>query len=98
MMPDAREAVILVHGLWMIGLEFGVLRHHLQANHGFDVHVFTYSSMHGDTAGIASELADFTRRKAGGTGEVQAWLVSSTVVRSSTGSFHDDDPSPPSQP
>ena len=69
-MPAAREPVILVHGLWMIGLEFGVLRHHLQADHGFDVHVFTYSSMRGDTAGIASELADFARRKAGGMDEV----------------------------
>jgi pimeloyl-ACP methyl ester carboxylesterase len=64
-MAAPREPVILVHGLWMVGPEFGVLRHRLQADFGFDVHVFAYSSMHGNAADIAAELADFARRKAG---------------------------------
>ena len=65
-MAAAREPVILVHGLWMNGLEFGVLRHRLQADFGFDAHVFAYSSMRGDVAQIAAELADFAKRKVRG--------------------------------
>ena len=60
---DARDPVVLVHGLWMNGLEFGVLRHRLQAQHGYDVHVFSYPSMNGDAAEIAAELADFVDRQ-----------------------------------
>ena len=69
-MPGSREPVVLVHGLWMNGLEFGVLRHRLQARHGFDVHVFAYPSMHGDAAEIAGELAQFAERCAGEAGRV----------------------------
>lgn len=63
-MTPRREPVVLVHGLWMNGLEFGVLRQRLQVRHGFDVHVFPYSSMRGDTAGIAAELAEYAASRA----------------------------------
>lgn len=69
-MPGPREPVVLVHGLWMNGLEFGVLRHRLQARHGFDVHVFPYPSMHGDAAEIAEELAQFAASRADAAGRV----------------------------
>jgi pimeloyl-ACP methyl ester carboxylesterase len=65
-----REPVVLVHGLWMNGLEFGVLRHRLQARHGFDVHVFPYPSLHGDAGEIAEELAQFAGRCAEGGARV----------------------------
>ena len=45
--PCFQRSVVLVHGLWMNGLEFGVLRQRLQQRHGFDVHVFSYPSLHG---------------------------------------------------
>jgi pimeloyl-ACP methyl ester carboxylesterase len=54
----------------MNGLEFGVLRHRLQARHGFDVHVFNYPTLHGDAAEIATELAQFAERRAGGAGRI----------------------------
>ena len=57
-----RDAVVLVHGLWMNGLEFGVMRQRLQQRHGFDAHVFSYPSLHGDAAEIAAELAEFVGR------------------------------------
>jgi pimeloyl-ACP methyl ester carboxylesterase len=57
-----RDAVVLVHGLWMSGLEFGVLRQRLQQRHGFDAHVFSYPSLHGDAVEIAAELAEFVAR------------------------------------
>ena len=69
-MADAREPVILVHGLWMTGLEFGVLRQRLQTGHGFDVHVFSYPSMHGNVDEIVAELAEFAHQLAAGTGRV----------------------------
>lgn len=69
-MQGPREPVVLVHGLWMIGHEFSVLRHRLQARHGFDAHVFAYPSLHGDAAEIAVELAEFARRCAVGAGRV----------------------------
>jgi pimeloyl-ACP methyl ester carboxylesterase len=58
-----REPVVLVHGLWMNGLEFGVLRQRLQQRHDFDVHVFSYPSLHGDAAEIARDLAAFVEAR-----------------------------------
>ena len=69
-MPTIGEPVVLVPGLWMIGMEFGVLRHRLQADHGFDAHVFAYPTMHGDASQIAADLAEFARRRIGGSGQV----------------------------
>ncbi len=63
-MADDREPVVLVHGLWMNGLEFGVLRQRLHSRHGFDVHVFPYASMHGAASEVGAELAEFARRHA----------------------------------
>jgi pimeloyl-ACP methyl ester carboxylesterase len=67
---STRDAVVLVHGLWMNGLEFGVLRQRLQSQHGFDAHVFTYPSLHGSAAEIAAELAAFVRERGAGAGRV----------------------------
>ena len=69
-MSATREPVVLVHGLWMIGHEFRVLRHRLQARHGFEVHVFTYPSLQGTAAEIGADLARFARELAAGTGRV----------------------------
>jgi pimeloyl-ACP methyl ester carboxylesterase len=62
----AGEPVVLVHGLWMNGAEFGVLRRRLRNDHGFDVHVFAYPTLHGDARQICAGLADFTARVGGG--------------------------------
>jgi pimeloyl-ACP methyl ester carboxylesterase len=59
------DTVILVPGLWMTGLELGLLRRRLVHEHRFDVRVFAYPTMHGDPAAISSELADTVRRAAG---------------------------------
>ena len=69
-MEGPRDPVVLVHGLWMNGMEFGVLRHRLQAQHGFDVHVFSYPSLHGDLREIAAELAQFAEARAADSGRV----------------------------
>ena len=63
----AGDPVVLVHGLWMNGLELGVLRSRLQRAYGFDVHVFSYPTLHGDAAEICGELAEFAARAGRGS-------------------------------
>jgi pimeloyl-ACP methyl ester carboxylesterase len=41
------DPIIIVHGLWMTGLELGVLQHRLRADHGFDPTIFSYPSITG---------------------------------------------------
>lgn len=60
------DALVLVHGLWMNGMELGVLRNRLQREHGFEVHVFSYPTLHGEAAEICRELAEFAARAGGG--------------------------------
>lgn len=61
----AGEPVVLVHGLWMNGLEFAVLGRRLRHDHGFDVHTFSYPSLHGDAAEICRNLSEFAVGLAG---------------------------------
>jgi len=60
----ARDSVILVHGLWMNGMEMSVLRRRLEHEHGFDAHVFAYPTLHGDAGEICRDLGDFARERA----------------------------------
>ena len=53
------ESVVLVHGLWMNGVELSVLGQHLRRDHGFAVRTFSYPTLHGDAAEICGELAKF---------------------------------------
>lgn len=53
--PGEGDTVVLVHGLWMTGVEFGVLRNRL-VHDGFRVEYFPYASMHGDAAAIGAGL------------------------------------------
>lgn len=59
------ETVILVHGLWMTGMELGLLRRRLVHEHGFDVQVFAYPTLHGDPSAICVQLAETVQRARG---------------------------------
>ena len=59
MSPISCEAVVLVHGLWMNGLELSVLGQRLRRDHGYTVRTFSYPTLHGDAAAICRALADF---------------------------------------
>jgi pimeloyl-ACP methyl ester carboxylesterase len=59
------ETVILVHGLWMTGMELGLLRRRLVHEHGFDVQVFAYATLHGDPSDICMQLAETVQRARG---------------------------------
>jgi pimeloyl-ACP methyl ester carboxylesterase len=53
------ETVILVHGLWMNGLELAMLGHRLRHEHGYDVRTFSYPTMSGSVPDICRDLAAF---------------------------------------
>lgn len=61
----AGETVVLVHGLWMNGLELSVLGHRLRHEHGYDVRTFSYPTMSGSATDICGELAAYATSAAG---------------------------------
>ena len=60
----AEPPVVLVHGLWMNGLDQRMLGRRLHREHGFDVHVFAYRSLRGEFAALCGELAEFAAKVA----------------------------------
>ncbi len=50
------DPIIIVHGLWMTGLELGVLQHRLRVDHGFEPSIFSYSSITGTMAEHVASL------------------------------------------
>ena len=63
-MTKGREAVVLVHGIWMTGIDLLVLKLRLGAA-GFDPHVFRYPSLRRDPATNAAYLASFVEQVPG---------------------------------
>jgi len=55
----AGETVVLVHGLWLNGLELAMLGHRLRREHGYDVRTFSYPTMSGSATDICRDLAAF---------------------------------------
>jgi pimeloyl-ACP methyl ester carboxylesterase len=51
--------VIIVHGLWMTGLELGVLQHRLRSDHGFEASIFSYPTITGTMAEHVASLHDY---------------------------------------
>ena len=52
----AGTPVVLVHGLWMNGLDQRMLGRRLHREHGFDVHVFAYRSLRGEFAAFRKQF------------------------------------------
>ena len=55
--------VVLVHGLWMVGFELGVLKHRLEADGRFRAVAFTYPTVSGAMSDHVSNLLDFARER-----------------------------------
>ncbi|MFO7594482.1 MAG: alpha/beta fold hydrolase [Pseudomonadota bacterium] len=81
----SREAVILVHGLWMKGPEMALLRRRLRKA-GYDVHQFSYHSVSGELAENARRLDAFVRSTEGDRVHFVAHSLGGLVVRRL---FHD---------
>lgn len=60
-MPSS-EHIIIVHGLWMTGLELGVLQHRLHVDHGFEPSIFSYPSITGSMADHVASLRDYVQK------------------------------------
>jgi pimeloyl-ACP methyl ester carboxylesterase len=53
--------VVFVHGIWMPGAVMARLKQHLEHDHGFRGHLFSYASISGTIDENAELLADFVR-------------------------------------
>jgi pimeloyl-ACP methyl ester carboxylesterase len=50
------DHLIIVHGLWMTGIELGVLQHRMRSEHGFEASIFSYPSIAGSMAEHVASL------------------------------------------
>lgn len=57
------ETIILVHGLWMTGMELVLLKHRLEAEHDFHCVVYSYSSVSGQMASHVRELRELAQQQ-----------------------------------
>jgi len=55
------EHIVIVHGLWMTGLELGVLQHRLRVEHGFEPSIFSYPSISGSMSEHVASLHAFVQ-------------------------------------
>lgn len=60
-MAGSSPLIVLVHGLWMSGLELGVLKRRLEAGGRFRAAAFSYPSVRGSMADHVEGLIDFAR-------------------------------------
>lgn len=59
-MPDT---IILVHGLWMTGMEMTLLKHRLEADHGFNCVMFSYASVTGHMIDHVRKLRELAQQQ-----------------------------------
>ena len=57
-----KTAAVFVHGLWLTGAEFTLLRRRLAASHGFECHSFSYRPSGGSMGTVIEKLARFVSR------------------------------------
>lgn len=55
-------AAVFVHGLWLNGAEFTLLRRRLARDHGFEGHRFSYPTVRGSMDDTLNRLRDFVTR------------------------------------
>jgi pimeloyl-ACP methyl ester carboxylesterase len=79
--PDrARDTVVAVHGLWMIGSVMGVLRRLIEPR-GFKVETFGYASIREGLDANAAMLAEFVARVRGDTVHLLGHSLGCVVIR-----------------
>jgi pimeloyl-ACP methyl ester carboxylesterase len=57
-----KTAAVFVHGLFLNGAEFGLLRRRISEAHGFECHRFSYPTVRGSMAAAVEGLARFVAR------------------------------------
>lgn len=87
-MNEQQEIVVLIHGIWMTGLEMTVLRCRLMAA-GYNPRRFRYESLKHTPAENAAKLADFIRRQEAGRLHLVAHSLGGIVVLHLFNTFSD---------
>lgn len=59
----ATDTIILVHGLWMTGMEMSLLKHRLETEHGFNCVMFSYASVTGHMVEHVSKLRELAQQQ-----------------------------------
>jgi pimeloyl-ACP methyl ester carboxylesterase len=59
---EPKTAAVYVHGLWLNGAEFALLRSRLASRHGFEGHRFSYATVRGSMDAAVEQLAGFVAR------------------------------------
>jgi pimeloyl-ACP methyl ester carboxylesterase len=62
MSPFPKAAAVFVHGLWLNGAEFSLLRRRLARDHGFAGHRFSYPTVRGSMDDTVARLQQFVAR------------------------------------
>lgn len=57
------DTIILVHGLWMTGMEMSMLKHRLETDHGFHCVMFSYASVTGDMIDHVRNLRELAQQQ-----------------------------------
>lgn len=58
-MPGDERRIVLIHGIWMPGSSMRLLARNLEADHGYESHLFSYASVRGSVDENAALLADY---------------------------------------
>lgn len=74
------STVIVVHGLWMTGVESFLMRRHLQTQTDWSVVSFSYASVRDSLDNIVARLARFIDEQAAGTVHLVAHSLGGIVV------------------
>jgi pimeloyl-ACP methyl ester carboxylesterase len=61
-MRNVPVSVVFVHGLWLNGAEFALLRRRVARAHGFTTHRFSYPTVRGSMESTIGQLAEFVSR------------------------------------
>src|SRR5688572_6355421 len=57
-----KTAAVFVHGLFLNGAEFALMRRRIQREHGFESHRFSYPTVRGSMARTVEDLRRFVDR------------------------------------
>lgn len=57
------DTIILVHGLWMTGMEMSLLKHRLESEHGYHCVMFSYASVTGDIVDHVRKLRELAQQQ-----------------------------------
>lgn len=55
------DTIILVHGLWMTGIELTLIKHRLESDYGFNCVMFSYASVTGHMVDHVGKLRELVR-------------------------------------